>query len=189
MNKKYLIILIVLMVLSVGCNNKESSLFKEGQTALENHEYDKAQQYLSDVLEEDSKNESARSMYMQAVKMSKAEYYKDRGLYNKGIDCLESIVNLNNGSQKIKVESESLKKELETFQSEAEEAASIRKENAKEIAKKAVKKSEEEFYIWQKNQEKDNKFDSNKDKDKQKDSSDTNIIDSIKNKLGELFNL
>ena len=94
MNKKYLIILIVIMIFSVGCNNSESSAFKNGQTALENHEYDKAQKYLSEVLEQDSKNESARAMYMQAIKMPEAEYYKDKGLYNKGIQCLESIVNL-----------------------------------------------------------------------------------------------
>ena len=63
MKKKYLIIVIVLMIFAVGCNNKESTAFKEGQTALENHEYDKAKKYLSDVLEQDSKNESARCMY------------------------------------------------------------------------------------------------------------------------------
>ena len=62
MKKKYLIIVIVLMIFAVGCNNKESTAFKEGQTALENHEYDKAKKYLSDVLEQDSKNESARCM-------------------------------------------------------------------------------------------------------------------------------
>ena len=39
---------------------------------------------------------------MQAIKMPEAEYYKEKGLYNKGIESLESIVNLNNGSQKIK---------------------------------------------------------------------------------------
>ncbi|MEI3235614.1 MAG: hypothetical protein V8S33_14915 [Intestinibacter bartlettii] len=55
MKKKYLIIVIVLMIFAVGCNNKESTAFKEGQTALENHEYDKAKKYLSDVLEQDSK--------------------------------------------------------------------------------------------------------------------------------------
>ena len=36
MKKKYLIIVIVLMIFAVGCNNKESTAFKEGQTALEN---------------------------------------------------------------------------------------------------------------------------------------------------------
>ncbi len=187
MNKKYLIILIVIMIFSVGCNNSESSAFKNGQTALENHEYDKAQKYLSEVLEQDSKNESARAMYMQAIKMPEAEYYKDKGLYNKGIQCLESIVNLNNGSQKIKVESASLKNELEKSQSEFQEAANIRKENAKEAAKKGVEKSEEEFYIWQKNQEKNQKPDDDNDENEQEESEDTNIIDTIKNKLGEIF--
>ena len=82
MNKKYLIILIVLMIFSVGCENKKSSALKNGQTALESHEYVKAQKYLSEALEQDSKNETARAMYMQAIKMPEAEYYKEKGLYN-----------------------------------------------------------------------------------------------------------
>lgn len=145
MNKKYLIILIVLMIFSVGCENKKSSALKNGQTALESHEYVKAQKYLSEALEQDSKNETARAMYMQAIKMPEAEYYKEKGLYNKGIESLESIVNLNNGSQKIKVESASLKNELEKSQSEFEEASNIRKENAKEAAKKGVKNQKKNF--------------------------------------------
>ena len=56
MNKKYLIILIVLMIFSVGCENKKSSALNNGQTALESHEYVKAQKYLSEALEQDSKN-------------------------------------------------------------------------------------------------------------------------------------
>ena len=187
MNKKYLIILIVLMIFSVGCENKKSSALKNGQTALESHEYVKAQKYLSEALEQDSKNETARAMYMQAIKMPEAEYYKEKGLYNKGIESLESIVNLNNGSQKIKVESASLKNELEKSQSEFEEASNIRKENSKEAAKKGVEKSEEEFYIWQQNQQKTEKPNKNQDENKQEESDDTNIIDSIKNKLGEIF--
>ena len=123
MKKKYLIIVIVLMIFAVGCNNKESTAFKEGQTALENHEYDKAKKYLSDVLEQDSKNESARCMYIQATKTSKAEYYKNKGLYDKSLDNLDGLVNLENGSQKIKVESQELKKEVEKLKSEEEEAS------------------------------------------------------------------
>ena len=179
MKKKYLIIVIVLMIFAVGCNNKESTAFKDGQTALENHEYDKAKKYLSDVLEQDSKNESARCMYIQATKMSKAEYYKNKGLYDKSLDNLDGLVNLENGSQKIKVESQELKKE--------EEASNIRKANAKEVAKKAVEKSEEELYIWQKNQE-NNSNTEDDDNNQDGDSSDTNIIDNIKNALGGLFN-
>lgn len=187
MKKKYLIIVIVLMIFAVGCNNKESTAFKEGQTALENHEYDKAKKYLSDVLEQDSKNESARCMYIQATKMSKAEYYKNKGLYNKSLDNLDGLVNLENGSQKIKVESQELKKEVEKLKSEEEEASNIRKANVKEVAKKAVEKSEEELYIWQKNQE-NNSNTEDDDKNQDGDSSDTNIIDNIKNALGGLFN-
>lgn len=182
MKKKYLIILIVFSVFCAACNDKEASLFQKGQTALENHEYAKAKQYLSDVLEEDSKNESARSMYMQASKMSKAEYYKDKGLYDKSIKNLESIVNIENGSNKIKVESEELKKEVEKLQNNHEEASNIRKENAKQVAKKAVEESEKDFYIWQKNQQ------NSSNQDNKKDSSDIKIIDNIKNALEGLLN-
>lgn len=185
MKKKYLIILIAVLVFCVACNDKEASLFQKGQTALENHEYAKAKQYLSDVLEEDSKNESARSMYMQASKMSKAEYYKDKGLYDKSIKNLESIVNIENGSNKIKVESEELKKEVEKLQNNHEEASNIRKENAKQVAKKAVEESEKDFYIWQKNQQNNLNQDNQNNKE---DSSDIKIIDNIKNALEGLLN-
>ena len=80
-----------------------------------------------------------------------------------------------------------VKNELEKSQSEFQEAANIRKENAKEAAKKGVEKSEEEFYIWQKNQEKNQKPDDDNDENEQEESEDTNIIDTIKNKLGEIF--
>lgn len=181
MKIKYLIILIVVLVFSVGCNREDASLFKEGQKALENHEYYEAQKYLSDVLEEDPKNESARSMYMQAMKMSKAEKYKDKGLYDKGIECLERIVNIDNGSQRIKVESKELKKELEKLQKEEEEAANIRKANAKEVARKDMQKAEAEFYAWRQNQ---NNWNYN---NSEGDSSDKTILDTIKDKINEFF--
>ena len=51
MKKKYLIIVIVLMIFAVRMRTtKNHLLLKNGQTALENHEYDKAKKYLSDVL-------------------------------------------------------------------------------------------------------------------------------------------
>ena len=185
MKIKYLIILIVVLVFSVGCNSEEASLFKDGQKALENHEYYEAQKYLSDVLEEDPKNESARSMYMQAVKMSKAEKYRDKGLYDKGIECLERIVNIDNGSQKIKVESKELKKELEKLQKEEEEAANIRKQHAKEVARKDMQKSEAEFYAWKQNQDQNqNNWSSN---DGEGESLGESILDTIKDKINEFF--
>ncbi|MDY2736014.1 tetratricopeptide repeat protein [Intestinibacter sp.] len=183
MKIKYLIILIVVLVFSVGCNREEDSLFKEGQKALENHEYYEAQKYLSDVLEEDPKNESARSMYMQAMKMSKAEKYKDKGLYDKAIECLERIVNIDNGSQKIRVESNELKKELEKLQEEEEEASNIRKQNAKEVARKDMQKAEAEYYAWKQNQDQNNWVYNQG----QGDSSDRTILDTIKDKINEFF--
>lgn len=188
MKRKYLIILIVLVAFSVGCNNKETSLLKDGQRCLENHEYYDAQKYLSDFLELEPKNENARAMYMQAIKMPKAEYYKEKGFYNKGIECLENIVNTENGSQKIKVESKELKKELEKLQSDQQEAQNIRKENAKEVAKEAVQKSEQEFYIWQKNQDQNHNTDQ-KNQNNNENSSDKTILDDIKDTINDLGGL
>ena len=125
--------------------------------------------------------------YQAPPVFSPSEYYKNKGLYNKSLDNLDGLVNLENGSQKIKVESQELKKEVEKLKSEEEEASNIRKANAKEVAKKAVEKSEEELYIWQKNQE-NNSNTEDDDKNQDGDSSDTNIIDNIKNALGGLFN-
>ena len=52
---------------------------------------------------------------------------------------------------------------------------------------KVVEKSEEELYIWQKNQE-NNSNTEDDDNNQDGDSSDTSIIDNIKNALGGLFN-
>ena len=121
------------------------------------------------------------------LKCLKQSIIKNKGLYDKSLDNLDGLVNLENGSQKIKVESQELKKEVEKLKSEEEEASNIRKANAKEVAKKAVEKSEEELYIWQKNQENNSNAEDD-DKNQDGDSSDTNIIDNIKNALGGLFN-
>lgn len=190
MNKKHLIILIVICLLSttlISCNSNKGSLLENGRIALENNNYSQAKKYLSEVLEEDSKNEQARAMYMQASKMASAQYYKEQGLYDKSIKSLEYIVNIENGSKKIKIESKELKKEVESLQEEQEEAANIRKENAKQVAKKAVEESEKDFYAWQKNQENDSENDSNSQND-QNNSSSPNIIDGLKNLIGGLLN-
>lgn len=183
MKIKYLIVLIVVLIFSVGCNNPEDDLFKNGQEALENHDYDLAEEYLSDVLQEDPKNESARSMYLQSIKMYEAEKYKTKGLYSKGIESLERIVNIDNGSRKIKVEANELKKELENLKYEEEAAANIRKANAKEIAKRDMQKAERDFYIWQKNQEQDS-LEQNDDEGLLNET----FLDNVKDKLLELLN-
>ena len=69
-NKKILIIMIITMLFT-GCSSvKGNGLLREGKHALERHEYTKAKDILSQVLTADSSNEDARSMYIQAVKMS-----------------------------------------------------------------------------------------------------------------------
>lgn len=152
MKKKYLIMIVVLLsMFMVGCN-VNSTLLKDGKKALENHEYDEARNYLSDVLELDPENESARAMYTQALNMSKAENYKDKALYDEALECLDKIINIGHGSKKIKVESKNLKDEIENLKREEEESVNILKENAKDTAAQATKKAEQEFYIWQQNQ-------------------------------------
>lgn len=183
--KKYLIMLIVLLsTFMVGCMG-DSAVLKDGKKALEDHKYDEAKTYLSDVLELDPENESARAMYMQALNMSKAEAYKDKGLYDKALECLEKIVNIGHGSKKIKVESNSLKKQLEDLKRENDESANIRKENAKDSAAQAHKKAEQEFYIWRHNQ---NKKPQQSDEDKeQTEDGDSSLKEEIKDNIKDVI--
>ncbi len=189
MKKKYLIMIVVLLsIFMVGCDGN-SALLKDGKKALEDHKYDEARNYLSDVLELDPENESARAMYMQALNMSKAEYYKDKGLYDNALECLEKIVNIGHGSKKIKVESKSLKDEIENLKHEEEESVNILKENAKDTAAQATKKAEQEFYIWQQNQKTEESEENDGQDQTEGDSSlGEEVIDSIKDILDNLKN-
>ena len=143
-NKKILIIMIITMLFT-GCSaSKENSLLKEGQHALEIHEYTKAKDILSQVLTADSSNENARSMYIQAVKMSDVATYEEQKRYEKAIECLEEIEKLNGGSSEIKKEASKKKKELIKLNEEYEKAKENRKENAKDVSSQGKYKLEQD---------------------------------------------
>ncbi|WP_434793159.1 hypothetical protein TPDSL_23810 [Terrisporobacter petrolearius] len=146
MKKKLLLVLVLITALTGGCSKVtlNNSLIK-GQEKLESHKYDEALTLLSQVLNEDSQNESARAMYMQARKMQSAQNYEKNHDYEKAIKELDSIVNINAGSKKIKRESVNKKAELEKLKERAEKEALERKENAKKASEKDINKLESDM--------------------------------------------
>ena len=128
MKKKLLIVLFLITSLMIGCNKEpEDTTLMEGQEKLESHQYDEALTLLSQVLDEDPENDSARAMYMQARKMKSAETHESNNNIANAIRDLEAIVNIDNGSNVIKRESINKKAELEKLQEEEKQAALERK--------------------------------------------------------------
>ena len=126
----------MITIFTTGCNKlSESEDFVQGQEKLESHQYNEALTLLSQVLNEDPDNSSARSMYMQARKMQSAQEYENDQDYIRAIRELETIVNINDGSKQIKREAINKKAELEKLQEQKEEEAIRRKENAKKVSK------------------------------------------------------
>ena len=136
MKKKLLLILMMITIFTTGCNKlSESEEFVQGQEKLESHQYNEALTLLSQVLNEDPDNSSARSMYMQARKMQSAQEYENNQDYIRAIRELETIVNINDGSKQIKREAINKKAELEKLQDQKEQEAIRRKESAKKVSK------------------------------------------------------
>lgn len=158
MSKKLLLILFLIAALTSGCSKlSENSSLNKGQEKLESHQYDEALTLLSQVLDENPENESARAMYMQARKMQSAEKYEKNHDYDKAIKELNSIVNINNGSKKIKRESINKKAKLEQLQEMAEKESLERKSNAKRTSKEDMNKLESEIIYNNKRIEEENK--------------------------------
>lgn len=176
-NKKILIIMIITMLFT-GCSaSKENSLLKEGQQALERHEYTKAKDILSQVLTDDSSNEDARIMYIQAVKMSDVATYEEQKRYEKAIECLEEIEKLNGGSSEIKKEASKKKKELIKLNEEYEKAKETRKENAKNVSSQGKYKLEQDAINAN---QKEEEVEEDKDKEEQ-EQEDQNVEENNNN--------
>lgn len=156
MKKKLLLILMMITIFTTGCNKlSESEDFVQGQEKLESHQYNEALTLLSQVLNEDPDNSSARSMYMQARKMQSAQEYENNQDYIRAIRELETIVNINDGSKQIKREAINKKAELENLQKQKEEEATRRKENAKKVSKE--ENSKRKYHTSNTNKKKEDK--------------------------------
>ena len=156
MKKKLLLILMMITIFTTGCNKlSESEEFVQGQEKLESHQYNEALTLLSQVLNEDPDNSSARSMYMQARKMQSAQEYENDQDYIRAIRELETIVNINDGSKQIKREAINKKAELEKLQDQKEQEAIRRKENAKKVSKQ--ENSKRKYHTSNTNKKKEDK--------------------------------
>ena len=156
MKKKLLLILMMITIFTTGCNKlSESEDFVQGQEKLESHQYNEALTLLSQVLNEDPDNSSARSMYMQARKMQSAQEYENNQDYIRAIRELETIVNINDGSKQIKREAINKKAELEKLQDQKEQEAIRRKENAKKVSKQ--ENSKRKYHTSNTNKKKEDK--------------------------------
>ena len=161
MKKKIILILVLVGIFVSGCSKiSEDNYFIEGQEKLESHSYDEALNLLSLALDEDPKNELARAMYMQALKMKSAQIYEENNDYEKAIQELDFIVNIDNGSKKIKRESINKKAELEKLQKEYEKEFLQRKEDAKKTAKEYINNVEPQIIYEINKEEEDKKEDS-----------------------------
>ena len=147
MKKKIVLIITLLSIFMIGCTSKteESSLVEEGKIALEAHKYSDAMKLLSNALEEDSSDEHARSMYMQAMRMINVDSYKSKTNYKKAIEELEAIEKIKNGSQVIKSEASNELKEIKKLYDSQKEAERKRKEDAKTAASKDAYKASQQL--------------------------------------------
>ena len=91
MKKKLLLILVLIAALTGCCKLSKDSSLMRGQEKLESHQYDEALTLLSQVLDADPENESARAMYTQARKMQSAEKYETNHDYEKAIKELDLL--------------------------------------------------------------------------------------------------
>ena len=147
MKKKIVLIITLLSIFMIGCTSKteESSLVEEGKIALEAHKYSDAMKLLSNALDEDSSDEHARSMYMQAMRMINVDSYKSKTNYKKAIEELEAIEKIKNGSQVIKSEASNELKEIKKLYESQKEAVRKRKEDAKTAASKDAYKASQQL--------------------------------------------
>ena len=151
MKKKIVLIITLLSIFMIGCTSKteESNLVEEGKIALEAHKYSDAMKLLSNALDENSSDEHARSMYMQAMRMINVDSYKSKTNYKKAIEELEAIEKIKNGSQLIKSEASNELKEIKKLYESQKEAERKRKEDAKTAASKDAYKASQQLVKYE----------------------------------------
>ena len=196
MKKTLLISIIITSQIIGGCSRiSESSEMHKARGELENKNYDKAIELLSDVLNKDPSNEEARAMYNQGRKMSKALKYEKNHDYDKAIDELNDIVNINNGSSIVKKESINKKEELERLEVQRQKDQLDRKSNAKATSKKQIIKQnalfeqEQERIKKEKNQSnEENEFINLDNEDFSNEDDATNSYNTDNNQEDSIYN-
>ena len=193
MKKKIVLIITLLSIFMIGCTSKteESSLVEEGKVALENHKYSDAMKLLSNALEENSSDEHARAMYMQAMRMINVDSYKSKTNYKKAIEELEAIGKIKNGSQVIKSEASNELKEIKKLYESQKEAEIKRKEDAKVSASKdaykvsqQLSKYEESLREEEKNKQEQEELNNNQNtEDNENTDEDANQTQENTNKI------
>lgn len=132
MKKRLVLFITIVSILATGCSSKnKNKLVEQGKDALENHNYKEAKEFLSQALDDDSTDEHARAMYVQAMRLEKAIKYEEQGNYKKAIEELDVGEKIKNGSQSIHVDISNKKKELTKLNEEYLKSQEERKENAK----------------------------------------------------------
>lgn len=132
MKKRLVLFIAIVSILAAGCSSKnKSKLVEQGKYALENHNYKEAKEFLSQALDDDSTDEHARAMYVQAMRLEKAIKYEEQGNYKKAIEELDVGEKIKNGLQSIHVDISNKKKELTKLNEEYLKSQEERKENAK----------------------------------------------------------
>ncbi len=132
MKKRLVLFITIVSILATGCSSKnKNKLVEQGKDALENHNYKEAKEFLSQALDDDSTDEHARAMYVQAARLEKAIKYEEQGNYKKAIEELDIGEKIKNGSQSIHVDISNKKKELTKLNEEYLKSQETRKENAK----------------------------------------------------------
>lgn len=132
MKKRLVLFITIVSILATGCSSKnKNKLVEQGKDALEIHNYKEAKEFLSQALDDDSTDEHARAMYVQAARLEKAIKYEEQGNYKKAIEELDVGEKIKNGSQSIHVDISNKKKELTKLNEEYLKSQEERKENAK----------------------------------------------------------
>lgn len=136
--KKILLLIAMISIMTVGCSKKsqEGDEFNLGQSALEKGNYKEAIEYLQKAVNKNSENDDARTMYIQAMNISKAIKYKEDGNYHKAIKLLADTEKLSGGSLETKEKAMEMKEEFQNLLDQKLSQAEKRKESARASIKK-----------------------------------------------------
>ncbi|SCI77994.1 Uncharacterised protein [uncultured Clostridium sp.] len=193
--KKIILLIAVISIMTVGCSkkSKDDNEFSLGQAALEKGNYKEAIEYLQKAVNKNSENDDARTMYIQAMNISKAIKYKEEENYHKAIKLLDETVKLSGGSLESREKAMEMKEEYQNLLEQKLSQAKKRKESAKESIKKDTERVNNEALKAQKQalEEQAKKQEEIQKKENQQngvfDTNNQNITDNIVNP-GDLQN-